>query len=155
VVVIIIAILLFIGAFFCLIQAAMGQPSMLFGTMVVGAAGRLLSLFWGFLAAAVGLGLILMTRWGWWLAMGQSLFSVLSALVGIPKIDELVNTLMQAQTLPPDAPPEIMEMSMAMAKVCATGGIIFGTLLQIAIVAYLIWKRDLFGIDVGRKTAGS
>jgi hypothetical protein len=99
-------------------------------------------LLYAIVMAAIGVGLILMSKWGWWAAIAGCLFSTLNALLTIPHIDVIMDQALQQHPFPPA--PEmmpIMEGGMAVAMV-------FGALLQVAIIAYLVWKRDLFGIDV-------
>jgi hypothetical protein len=148
VVVIIIAILTFVGALGCLLQTAAGQPAPFFGFVATGAAARLIALGWGLVAIAVGVGLLLMSRWGWWLAIIESALSLLTSLLALPNIHTIVSTTLQRQPFP--APPDMdfMPMMEGMMTAIVAASMILGALLQIAIIAYLIWKRELFGIDV-------
>jgi drug/metabolite transporter (DMT)-like permease len=140
--VIIIAVFTFIGAFGSLIQAVGGQPNVLFGIVVTGMASRLLALIVGIVQVAVGVGLVLMSRWGWWLAIILCLLGALGSFTAIPNGDVLIDIVMQNNPAPP--PPEMMPLMQASFAVA----MVFSALLQVAVIGYLLWRRDLFGIDV-------
>ncbi|MGD8237955.1 MAG: hypothetical protein PVH68_05350 [Armatimonadota bacterium] len=148
---IIIIILTFLGALGSLMQAVLGQPVPFCGTVATGAAARLVGLVWGLVAAAVGVGLLLMTRWGWWLAIIECAASALTGVLSIPHMDALVSAAMQNQPFPPT--PDMMDMMEGITHAIMAMTMIFSILLQFAIVGYLVWKRDLFGIDVEPESA--
>ncbi len=139
---IIIIVFTFVGAASALMQAAVGQPGFVFGIMLTGPAGRLFYLIYGLVTAAIAVGLIFMSRWGWWAAIVECLFSALNSLLAIPRMDVMLDQALQQHPFPP--PPEMMPVMQGAMAI----GMIFGALLQVAIIAYLVWKRDLFGIDV-------
>jgi len=146
VVLIVIIVLTFVGVMGALMQVAMGQPSPFFGIMLSGGAARLASLFWAVLGIGVGVGLILMSRWGWWLAISQGVLSLLTGVLAIPHMDAVTRAAMQNQSA--SMPPEMMAMMESIMPAMMGVIMVFSMLFQLAIVAYLVWKRELFGIDV-------
>ncbi|MFQ6134047.1 MAG: zinc ribbon domain-containing protein [Armatimonadota bacterium] len=145
---VIIIALFFVGAFTELISAGSGDPYFLFGKAIKPPAGLLAHLLDAAAAVAAAIGLLLMSRWGWSLGIVLALFYALSCLAGAANPAPLMDLLMRDSEFA--VPAELGAMMQGFMVVI----LVVIAALSLAITAYLIWQRELFGIGVQQPTLG-
>ncbi len=139
---IVIIVLAFLYASSELLSLATGDAYLIFTALVTGPLARLLHAIETAVVVASAVGLILMARWGWWLAVVSGAFLAVSAMVSLTKVSEFFDAALAEVPLPP-----VPEIKTAIV-VSGTALWVVLCLLMLAAVAYLVWKRHLFGIGV-------